>query len=87
MIRRAICCANSGYARDSWWVERWHQRFTLPLLAMLHSRKRMRLKTLYAIKRALGPVWIERIRTARTRVRPRQMGSEQYKAGGRAATP
>ena len=43
-----------GYARDSWWVERWHQRFTLPLRAMLHSRKRMQLKTLYAIKRALG---------------------------------
>jgi len=76
-----------GYARDSWWVEHWHQRFTLPLLAMLHSRNRMRLKTLYAIKRALGPVWIERIRTARTRVKPSQMGSEQYKAGGRAATP
>jgi LPS sulfotransferase NodH len=66
-----------GYAGDSWWVERWHQRFTLPLLAMLHSRNRMRLKTLHATKRALGPVWIERIRTARTWLRPRPMGSEQ----------
>ena len=75
-----------GYAQDSWWFEHWHQRYTLPLIANLQSRKRMKSKTLDAIRRALGPVWIERLRTARTRLRSRQMGSEPYKAGRRAAT-
>ena len=71
-----------GYAGDSWWVEGWHQRFTLPLMAMLQSRNRMRSKTLQAVRRALGPVWIERIRAARTWRRARPMGSE-----GGAGTP
>jgi LPS sulfotransferase NodH len=76
-----------GYAGNSWWVERWHQRFTLPLIAMLQSRSRMRSKTLQTVTRALGPVWIERIRAARTWLRPRHMGDEQYKARGGAGTP
>jgi hypothetical protein len=58
-----------GYAGHSWWAERWHQRFTLPLIAMLQSRTRLQRKAAHTIKRALGPVGFERLRAVRTWLR------------------
>jgi hypothetical protein len=48
-----------GYADDSWWVDRWHQRYTLPLF-----NKGLRKAMLsHAITRVLGPTWTDRLRT------------------------
>jgi hypothetical protein len=63
-----LLCA-LGYANTSWWYERPHQRFTVPLTATLSSRSRMRMKARDTIKVALGPQWTERIRTVRRRAR------------------
>jgi hypothetical protein len=63
-----LLCA-LGYANPSWWYDRPHQRFTVPLSATLSSRSRMRIKAASVIKRALGPWWTERIRAVRRRAR------------------
>lgn len=60
-----------GYADDSWWIDHAHQRFTLPLRAMLSSPRKARIKTLDAIKRSLGPAWTDRFRETRTWLKQR----------------
>jgi LPS sulfotransferase NodH len=47
-----------GYANDSWWIGRWHQRLTLPLL----NKRRRKAILSHAIKRLLGPTWTGRLR-------------------------
>jgi hypothetical protein len=59
-----------GYAEGAWWVERPHERWTLPLRAMLTNPSRGRLKAAEALKRTLGPRWTERVRAARAWLKP-----------------
>jgi Sulfotransferase domain len=47
-----------GHADDSWWIDRWHQRLTLPLL----NKRRRRAILSQAIKGVLGPTWTGRLR-------------------------
>lgn len=58
-----------GYADALWWCDHPYQRMTVPLRMMLSSRNRLKMKAVETIKRALGPKWTERIRTARSRSR------------------
>jgi hypothetical protein len=48
-----LLCA-LGYADDSWWSNRWHHRFTLPLL----NKSRRTALLSRAVKRLLGPIRI-----------------------------
>jgi LPS sulfotransferase NodH len=59
-----------GYTNNaSWWYDHAYQRFTAPLAATLSSRSRMQMQTIGAIRRVLGPQWINRLRAVRARGR------------------
>jgi hypothetical protein len=55
-----------GYANSSWWADQAYQRLILPPIAMLSSRKRIKVTLFGSIKRLLGPTWADRVRNART---------------------
>jgi hypothetical protein len=54
-----------GYANNSWWVDRWYQRLTLPLL----NKSRRKTILSHAVKDLLGPTWSGRLRAAKKHLR------------------
>jgi LPS sulfotransferase NodH len=76
-----LLCA-LGYSDDLWWFDRPYQRMTVPLLAIVSSRSRMKMKAVETIKRVLGPKWTERIRRARFEAEERKLSRPSSMASG-----
>jgi LPS sulfotransferase NodH len=58
-----------GYANNSWWADQAYQRFLLPPIVMLSSRRRIKVTVSESIKRLLGPTWTDRVRNVRTHLK------------------
>lgn len=61
-----LLCA-LGYGDSAWWVQRPHQRLTVPLLLTLSSRSRLKAKAAAALQHALGRACTEKLRALRSR--------------------
>ena len=55
-----------GYAKDSWWTQKWHERFTLPLLSAVLAPGGFRRKAGLAARFFLGSGLSRRIRVTGT---------------------